>query len=152
MWSEDRAGHVKRSRRRIAVLLAVAALVLTACREAPPEEHVIDEPVTVEHAEGTDIARLTLTAKAAERLGIQTARVEKEGQQAVISSAAVLVDPDGDFWVYTNPEPLVFVRHAIRIDYEEGGQAYVSTGPRPGTKVVTVGVAELYGAEFGIGH
>jgi hypothetical protein len=143
---------LKRNLRRIEVVLAMAALVLSACREAPSDEHVIDEPVTVEHAEGTDVARLTLTAKGAERLDIQTARVEKEGKQTLVSSAAVLVDPDGDFWVYTNPEPLVFVRHAIRIDYEEGGQAYVSAGPRPGTKVVTVGVAELYGAEFGIGH
>jgi hypothetical protein len=143
---------VKPNLRRITVVLSVGALILSACREAPSDEHVIDEPVKVEHVGGTDVARLTLTAKAAERLGIETARVEKEGKQTLISSAAVLVDPDGDFWVYTNPEPLVFVRHAIRIDYEEGGQAYVSAGPRPGTKVVTVGVAELYGAEFGIGH
>jgi hypothetical protein len=143
---------VKPNLRRITVVLSVGALILSACREAPSDEHVIDEPVKVEHVGGTDVARLTLTAKAAERLGIETARVEKEGKQTLISSAAVIVDPDGDFWVYTNPEPLVFVRHAIRIDYEEGGQAYVSAGPRPGTKVVTVGVAELYGAEFGIGH
>jgi hypothetical protein len=143
---------VKRNPRWIAVVLPVAALMLSACREAPSDEHVIDEPVTVEHAEGTDLARLTLTAKAAKRLAIQTAPVEKEGKQMVIPSAAVLVDPDGDFWVYTNPEPLVFVRHEIRIDYEDGGQAFVSAGPHPGTKVVTVGVAELYGAEFGIGH
>jgi hypothetical protein len=137
---------------RIAIVLSVATLILSACREALPEEHVIDEPVKVEHPEGTDVARLTLTAKAAERLGIQTARVEEKGKQMRVSSGAVLVDPDGDFWVYTNPEPLVFVRHVIRIDYEEGGKAYISAGPRPGTKVVTVGVAELYGAEFGIGH
>jgi hypothetical protein len=143
---------VKPNLRRITVVLSVGALILSACREAPSDEHVIDEPVKVEHVGGTDVARLTLIAKAAERLGIETARVEKEGKQTLISSAAVIVDPDGDFWVYTNPEPLVFVRHAIRIDYEEGGQAYVSAGPRPGTKVVTVGVAELYGAEFGIGH
>jgi hypothetical protein len=143
---------VKPNLRRITVVLSVGALILSACREAPSDEHVIDEPVKVEHVGGTDVARLTLTAKAAERVGIETARVEKEGKQTLISSAAVIVDPDGDFWVYTNPEPLVFVRHAIRIDYEEGGQAYVSAGPRPGTKVVTVGVAELYGAEFGIGH
>jgi hypothetical protein len=52
--------------------------------------------------------------------------------------------------VYTNPEPLVFVRHAIVIDYIEGDLAILSEGPDAETAVVTVGAAELYGAETGV--
>lgn len=139
-------------RRSIAVLAVVAGVLLSACREAPSDEHVIDEPATVEQIEGMDVARVTLTAEAAERLDIQTAPVEELGNRFVVPSAAVLVDPNGDFWVYTSPEPLVFLRQQIRIEHEDGGQAFLSRGLPAGTDVVIVGVAELYGAEFEIGH
>jgi hypothetical protein len=69
----------------------------------------------------------------------------------VVPSAAVFVDPEGHWWVYTNPEPLVFVRHEIDLDQQAGGRAYLSKGPPAGTKVVTVGVPELSGIEEGIG-
>jgi hypothetical protein len=55
------------------------------------------------------------------------------------------------WWVYTSPDPLVFVRHPIVIDREHGGRAYLSDGPAVGTNVVTLGAAELLGAETGIG-
>jgi hypothetical protein len=143
---------MSRGGRWIALVPMMAALLLSACGEAPSDEHVIDEPATVEHLEGMEVARLTLTAEAARRLDIQTAPVEEAGKRLVVPSAAVLVDPDGDFWVYTSPESLVFLRHQIRIDHEDGHQAFLSSGPPVGTDVVTVGVAELYGAEFEIGH
>jgi hypothetical protein len=63
----------------------------------------------------------------------------------------VLVDPDGVFWVYTNPEPLVFLRQEITIAREERDRTFLSAGPPPGSDVVTVGVPELYGAEYEIG-
>lgn len=138
--------------RGIALVPLVAALLLAACGEAPSDEHVIDEPATVEEVEGQEVARVTITQKAAERLDIQTAVVETAGERTVVPSAAVIVDPAGDFWVFTNPEPLVFVRHKISIDYEDGNQAFLTDGPPAGSKIVTVGVAELYGTEYGVGH
>jgi hypothetical protein len=135
-----------------AVIPVLSALLLAACGEGPSDEHVIDEPAMVEPVGGGDVARVTLTERAAERLDIQTAPAERDGTVMVVPSAAVLVDPDGDVWVYTNPAPLVFVRHEINIDHEDRGQAFLSDGPPPGTQVVTVGAAELYGAEFGVGH
>jgi hypothetical protein len=60
--------------------------------------------------------------------------------------------PHGETWVYTNPEPLTFIREPIAIDYIDGDQVVLSDGPSPGTKVVTVAVAELYGTETGVGH
>ena len=68
----------------------------------------------------------------------------------VIPYAAVLYGVNGETWAYTNPEPLVFVREAITIDYVEGDQAFLSEGPQAGTAVVTVGGAELFGTETGV--
>lgn len=68
----------------------------------------------------------------------------------VIPYAAVIYDVNGDTWVYYNPEPLVFIRAPITIDYIEDSLAYLTDGPAVNTSVVTVGGAELYGAEVGV--
>lgn len=68
----------------------------------------------------------------------------------VVPYAAVIYDVSGKTWVYTNPEPLVFVRQSISVNYVEGDQAFLSEGPSPGTAVVTVGGPLLYGAEVGV--
>jgi hypothetical protein len=69
----------------------------------------------------------------------------------VIPYAAVIYDLTGDTWVYTSPEPLTFVRQPISVDYIEGDMAVLVDGPDAGTLVATVGVAELYGADTGVG-
>jgi hypothetical protein len=52
--------------------------------------------------------------------------------------------------------PLVFVRQAVTIGDvvvdAAGDYAVLTDGPEPGTSVVAVGVAELFGAEFSVGH
>jgi multidrug efflux pump subunit AcrA (membrane-fusion protein) len=73
-------------------------------------------------------------------------------QRKIVPFSAVLYGPRGETWVYTSPEPLTFIRHPIAIDYVDGDQVVLTDGPSPGTKIVTVGVVELYGAESGIGH
>jgi hypothetical protein len=112
--------------------------------------------------DGTGVKRLTLTQQAADRLAIQTVTVReskvtlprggKSATRKVIPYAAVLYDVNGDTWVYTMPEPLTFVRHRVAIDYIEGDRAVLSDGPPSGTAIVTVGGAELYGTEFGVGE
>jgi len=110
-----------------------------------------EEPITIEEIAGTEISHLTLSGSAADRLDIQTATVEPASGGMVVPSAAVIIDPAGVYWVYTNPEPLVYVREEIRPVHETGGEAFFNVGPPTGMAVVTVGVPELYGAEFGIG-
>jgi hypothetical protein len=134
------------------VLGLIATLLLPACGKAPSDEHVVNDPVRLEPIEGTDRSRVVLTAEAAERLDIQTAPVESTAQGTAILAAAVLYDPNGEEWAYTEPEPLVFVREPITVDRLDADVAMLSGGPPPGTKVVTVGVAELYGAEHEVGH
>ncbi|RLT34469.1 MAG: hypothetical protein DWI59_06505, partial [Chloroflexi bacterium] len=69
----------------------------------------------------------------------------------IIPYAALLYDPTGKTWVYTNPTELVFVRQPILIETIAGDDVILGDGPPTGTSVVTVGAAELYGAEFGVG-
>jgi hypothetical protein len=122
--------------------------------EADTASH--DEPATVEHIEGSDISRVILTQKAAERLDIQTAEARDEkvngATKRVIPYSAVMYDSAGATWTYTNPEPLVFIRQAITIEQISGDVAILTEGPAVGTKVVSVGGAMLYGTEFGVGH
>jgi len=105
---------------------------------------------------GTDLNRVILTEQAAKRLGIETAPVRETQVQGklrkVVPYAAVFYDLNGKTWVYTNPEPLTFVRANISVDYIEGDLAVLSEGPPSGTKAVTVGSPELYGTEFGVGQ
>jgi len=111
-------------------------------------------PSVLEPIEGSDIQRVILTEKAAERLDIQTSAVRDEqvngSKRKVVPYAAVIYDLEGGTWVYTNPAPLSFVRESITIDFIEGDQVVLMEGPSSGTEVVTVGVAELYGAETGV--
>ena len=109
----------------------------------------------VEPIPGADVDRVTLTAPAAKRLDIQTAPVRDEmiggTPRTVIPYSGVLYDPQGNTWAYTNPEPLVFVRHAIAVDRITEDLAVLTAAPPTGMAVVTVGAAELIGTEVGIG-
>jgi len=237
--------------------LIIAALQLSACAGAPPKPASI-KPAVVEPIEGSDLKQVTLTQKASERLGIETAAVREEqatrtrtvggevvtlpdtgatlwvrvrlnesdlnsvdrdqlarirglddedgedddgleaeadedlevddaedddtgegslyyklsgaqqglapGQRVwvelalsgggtqlkIVPYAAVIYDVNGKTWVYTNPEPLVFVRQSISVNYVEGDQAFLAEGPAAGTTVVTVGGSLLYGTEVGV--
>ena len=73
------------------------------------------------------------------------------GPRILAPYAAVIYDSSGNTWVYTTTENLVFVRHRITIDYIDGDLAVLFDGPPAGTDVVTVGAAELFGVENGIG-
>ncbi len=144
---------MKNINRWIIVLLVIAVLQLSACAPKSAKVEKI-QPFQLEPVEGTDFQRVTLTAKAAERLDIQTAAVKNAqvngSQKKVIPYAAVLYGLLGETWTYTNPEPLVFVRQTIVIDYIEGDRVVLSEGPDVGTAVVVIGAAELYGAEVGV--
>lgn len=103
------------------------------------------------------IAGVTLTEKAAERTGIETAAVTEAGAVREGSSGTLAVpyssiwyDAKGAAFVYVVTAPLSYVRAPITVDYVEGDQAFLSAGPEAGTEVVTQGVAELYGAETGL--
>jgi hypothetical protein len=136
--------------------LLVACLQLSACTQESAEAESTAEPAKVEAVEGSDLSRLTLTAKAVERLGIQTAVISQEKfagkQRKVVPYGAVLYDAKGETWVYVNPAPNTYVRERITVDFIQGNRAVLVAGPAAGTAVATVGAAELYGTETGVGH
>lgn len=141
-------------RRTVAVGLG-AALLLGACGDEVSDEHVIDEPVSlfeVVNGDGIDLDAVRLTSDAERRLGIETVQVAVDGGRLSIPLAAVIVDTSGTRWVYTRPEPLVYVRRSIEVAEEDGLVVYATAGPEPGTEIAVVGVPELWGAETGMGH
>jgi hypothetical protein len=127
------------------VLLVFAGLLLSACG---PSSETVEKiaPSTLEEIEGTDLSRVILTEKAAERLGIET--VSASGTS--VPYAAVIYDIEGNTWIYTNPAPLTFVREPIVIDHIDGDMAILAEGLTSEMNVVTVGVSELYGTETGV--
>jgi hypothetical protein len=113
----------------------------------------LSEASHVEAIDGTELKRVTLTSKAAERLNIKTAKMSAgESGRLIAPYAALLYDTHGATWVYTNPEPLAYVRQPVVVESVDGQHAILTKGPPPGSTVVVVGAAELYGAEIGVGH
>lgn len=69
----------------------------------------------------------------------------------VIPYSAVIYDLNGETFTYTAPEPLTYVREPITVEFIEGGDAVLSDGPAVGVEVISVGAAEIFGTEFGVG-
>ena len=140
--------------RWLAVLLLLAGLTLAGCASTA-EQVAEDNPAQVEPIEGSDRSQIILTEEGAGRVGIQTEPVGVSAAgagaaQSVIPLAAVLYDQDGKTWTYTSPAPLTFVAQEVVIARIDGDTAILQSGPPAGTSVVTVGAAELLGAENGV--
>jgi hypothetical protein len=131
-------------------ILVVLSMGVAACG-SPAAKPASEAAVTVDKIEGSELKRLTLSEHAAQRLGIDTAAVSATGGSMTVPYSAILYDKKGATWAYTNPEGLVFVRAEVTIDHVAQGTAYLDAGPEAGTKVVTVGAAELWGVETGVG-
>jgi hypothetical protein len=141
----------------------IAGLLLTGCASpaAGDDADTQGDAAAVEQAhvepiEGSDLSLITLEPRAAERLAIETVPVADGGVEApggtTVPYSSLIYDAEGGTWVYTNPEPLRFVREEVTVQGIEEDVVVLSDGPAPGTHVVSVGAVELYGAEFGVGH
>jgi hypothetical protein len=134
-------------RRQALVVLFVASLGLSGCGTSSEPA-----PAPADEAAGTNPLEVTVSAKAAERLGIKTTEVKgTPAGRTSVPYAAVLYDAQGDTWVYATSKQDVFVRTQVRVDRIDGDVALLLDGPPSGTSVVTVGLAELFGAETGVG-
>jgi hypothetical protein len=152
--------------RWLAVALLLAAAQISACGKSSPFNNTAagnGPAAKVETIKGTSTVRIVLSATAARRLGIETARVRREpatvhGSSArhggavrtAIPYAAVLYGPDGNTFTFTSPSPLVYVPRLIDVDHISGQVAVLRRGPPVGTDVVTTGSAELLGVEYGV--
>ena len=135
----------------------IGATVLGGCAKTTTVAASRKEPFKLEKVEGTERKRVRLEAKAAERLGIETATVTElpaaAGQpaRAKVPYGALLYDTKGAISVYTVPEPLLFIRQPVKVQSIDGDVVVLTEGPPPGMAVVTAGGSELTGIEFGVG-
>ncbi|MCA9124115.1 MAG: efflux RND transporter periplasmic adaptor subunit [Planctomycetaceae bacterium] len=86
-----------------------------------------------------------------QRLAV-TLPLHNRTQSLVVPFRAVLYDIHGGAWVYEQIDEHVYARRRVSVDYVDGEEAILETGPDPGTKVVTDGAVELFGTEFEVGH
>lgn len=149
---------MQRQTRSIVGFLALAGIGSWGCGPAPSSTPSAESASHVEHIEGSELSRVTLSERAMERLDLQTSEVAERLTSRLstpglsVPYSAVLYDTEGRTWVYTSPEARNFVREEVVVEYIEGDAAVLSSGPAVGTVVASVGVAELYGTEFEVGH
>jgi hypothetical protein len=75
--------------------------------------------------------------------------LKAEDESLVVPGSAIFYDIHGGTWVYENTAPHGFTRRRVDLRYIAEGEAVLARGPAAGKKVVTTGVAELSGTEFG---
>ena len=129
-------------------------LLVAGCKEVEEASATVHEPATVEEVAGLDVKRVTFDQAGADRVSLRTAQVRKTARGSVVPYAALIYDAQGVAWVYTNPAPLTFQRAKVVVDRVADDVVWITDGPPPGTRVVTVGSTEVYGAELEIagGH
>jgi hypothetical protein len=139
---------MRHSPRWIAGSVIASVVLLSACAPVEEESTAGSGGATYDPRS----KKVTMEAEAVERLDILSTPVRKgaRGSELMIPYAAVVYGPSGDTWTYTRPESQIFQRAPILIDRIDGGKAFLSEGPRPGTQVVTQGAPELLGVEIGI--
>jgi hypothetical protein len=133
--------------------LAAAGMLLAGCgaqAASDPERPSVTVP-----DKGTSMSRITLTAQAAQRIGLQTLPVQpvastSDGVTESVPLAAIVYLSDGSTWVYAVMGNLTYERQKVSMARVAGDTAMLSSGPPPGTSVVTVGAAELLGSEYGV--
>jgi hypothetical protein len=142
-----------------ASLTVLAAITVSAsgCSEAgASNEENPETAVTVEEpAEEGQPARITVSERAEQRLGLTTEPVrpltgQANGATEVIAYSAVVYDEDGKSWTFSAPSPRTYIRVPIVITSITGQTVQLKSGPPVGTQVVVVGAPELVGAEAGI--
>jgi hypothetical protein len=150
--SDSRRSRLPRPLISACLVLAIASLSVSACKEVESEEAAGYEPATLTavKGKGDDYKQVTFTKEGADRVDLQTATVRSSGDRAVIPYAALIYNDEAKTFVYTSPKSLTYLREAVKVDRIEGDRVLLSDGPPSSTKVVTVGATEVYGAEVDI--
>jgi hypothetical protein len=134
--------------------LAVAGAGLTGCKEVEEPSTAGYEPAKVQPIGTGDAKRVIFTAEGARRVGLRTAPLVRSKDGSAVPYEALIYDGAGAAYVYTATATRTYERAPVTVARIEGDRVLLSRGPPPGTRVVTVGASEVYGAENGIegGH
>jgi hypothetical protein len=142
--------------RSASVGLGVLTLALAGCGGSAT--HPPAPASRLESVPGSPAGKIVLTAAGAQHIGVRTASVlsvpapasTTGAPIAVIPYSAIVYDPSGKAYAFTSPAPLTYTEVPIAIDRVDGDSAYLLVGPRPGSRVVTVGAEELFGVQTGV--
>ena len=135
--------------RKVAVALVAAFVALgpAACKQAEAVEQEHYQASKISPGEG-DHPVVTLTKLGADQIGLETTPIEDDQ----IPYASILYDAaDGQPYVFVNSEGLKFHREDVDIEKIDGDTVFLASGPENGTRVVTVGVPQIHGAELEFG-
>lgn len=140
-------------RTRWIMLTMAATLPLLGCVKTTESAKAAKAPAhaTVVAQDATKVGRITLSEAATKRLGIEFAEVKVDGERLQAPYNALLYDASGREWVFVSSAPNVYTRTDLKVETIEGDKVLYSKGPPAGTRLVTMGAAELYGIEFGVG-
>lgn len=145
----------------VALLATGSLLSATIASFGEEDEAEHDDNVQVEDTPGTDAKTLIFTEAAMSHLDVQTAPVKEieasregkdVGRRLAVPHSALIYDAEGEPWVYVSSAPDTFLRKHVAIDFMDDDHIFLTTGVTAGENVVTVGVPELRGAEFGVGE
>jgi hypothetical protein len=139
-----------KSRSVAGIFLLAAGLAVAGCQEVPSNQ-VKSEPFELQPVKGTDLNRVKIEDKVAERIDLQTAEVRPFGKnRKTIPHLALIYNPFGKVFVYTRPAPRTYLRAPVVVERADGDQVVLTKGPPNGTTIVTVGAAELLATEYEI--
>src|SRR5512134_3040119 len=94
--------------RRLSLLgMIVSVLPLAACSQHDSHAAHADHPAQVDKIEGSELSRVTLTEKAAERIGLETASVQEQeldgSLRQVVPYSSLFFDHTATTEIYTSP-------------------------------------------------
>ena len=152
--------HVKHP---FAALVLTAAVGLSACGSSATP--TVTPSATLQRTPGSSSGRIVLTPLGEQRIGLQTAVVQRaaapagkgkkpapavSGPTVIIPYSSVIYAPNGSTFAFTSTSALDFSEVPVTIDHINGSSAYLTKGPSAGTKVVTTGAEELFGVQTGV--
>jgi hypothetical protein len=131
-------------------LALTVALSLSACKEVESEESEGYVPAKLEAVKGADddLQRVIFTEEGAARAAVETVEIRRAGDRTVIPYAGLIYNDEAKTFVYTSPKPREYVRAAVTVDRIDGDRVLLSKAPPAGTRIVTTGAVEVYGAEI----
>lgn len=143
------------AKRTLTTVSLLAAFVLSACgssTQAPPPS-----PARLVAVPGSPRGKIVLTELGANRIGLQTSVVrgvaptkQHNGPNAAIPYSSLVYAADGSTYAFTSPSALVFTEVPVTVARIDGDSVYLLKGPKPGSRVVTVGAEELLGVQTGV--
>ena len=118
----------------------------------------LDELPGMDDAEDSAVTTLNYSVKdsntglvTGQRAIVEVSLKGDQGSRLFVPTAALLYGLNGETWIYINTEDLQFLRVPVVVDYILDDMVVLLEGPPAGTKVAVVGVAELHGADTGVG-